>query len=221
MVVEDLHEEAQNTVKRQRRHTPVWVPATGGYKTRLKKARHYLKHSAWIPSDPRERKAAMFVVVCNLRRYHCLWAETALALIRDHYDPRCIAEDGSSWTLTDAELIDLYRQAGRRGKFPSLGVADPKAKVLASRKELFRQLQRFWKRRIRSGGTCTPSDLREAFIRFRGGEDLTLDRFTKAVSVVFGAKTVRPFGSSRFYRGFHLEEPSRRSAKTTQAGAAA
>lgn len=221
MVNAELHKGAQTTGQNHQKVKPVWVPATGSFKTRVKKARHYLKYRAWAPTDPAEGGIAVFIAVCNLRRYHSLWAATTLALIREHYNPRCLAKDGSSWALSDAEILEAYRLAGKRGRFPTLGVADPKAKALAARKELYRQLRRFWKRHIRSEGTCSPAELRAAFIRFRGGEDLSLDRFTKAVAKVIGARTVRPFGSSRFYRGFHLKEAQGGSGKTTTASAAA
>lgn len=188
------------------RKTPVWVPATGSPKTRIKKATHYLKRKAWVPTTPAERDRALMVVVCNLRRFHRLSAATTLTLIREHYNPRCLASSGCphAWTIQD--ILRKYRQVGKRGMYPTLGVADPKAKALARKLELHRQIREFWKKfMIPGSGTSTPAQVREAFVRYRGGEDITPNMLSRAIKIVVGIEPVRPFGK-KFYRGFQVLE---------------
>ncbi len=191
---------------------PVWVPATGTWKTRVKKARYYLQRKAWAPRDTQESDKAMLVILCNLRRYYGLQASLALALVREHYNPRCIDSKGASWAWDDGSILKKYRQAGRRGMYPTLGAADPKAKRRAARLNLEKQVKTFWKKCVRKGDGCTPSQMREAFTQFRGGEPVHPVSFGKAVAAVSGATVERPFGK-KLYRGIRLVEPVARLKK--------
>lgn len=196
---------AASTYRTTKRKTPVWVPATGTPNTRIKKARFYLKAKAWVPADPREGDKAMLVVVCNLRRYHQLSAAMTLILIQEHYNPRCITRGGHSWGWSSQDILKKYSQAGKRGMYPTLGVEDPKAKVKANKMEIHRQLKAFWKKHVVPGGRCTPAEVRDAFIRFRGGEAITPNMLSRVIKAVTGNEPVRPFGE-KFYRGFHIAE---------------
>lgn len=188
------------------RKTPVWVPASGRMETRIKKARFYLRKRAWVPGAPREGDKAYLVVLCNLRRYHELTAGVALKLVREHYNPRCVAADGTHWGWDDFSILKKFRQAGGRGMYPTLGVADPKAKRRAARLDLERQVRQFFRKCIAAGGCCAPSEVREAFRMFRRGEPINERSFGKAFTAVTGFRPFRPFGR-KLYRGFHLAEP--------------
>lgn len=202
------------------RKTPVWVTATGSPKTRIKKAAHYLKRLAWVPTSARDGDRAMLVVVCNLRRYHRLCAATTVTLIREHYNPRCLTSDGTSWAWSEQDILKKYRQAGKRGMYPTLGVSDPKAKARAKKLDLLKQVRAFWKKcMIPGNGVCTPAGVREAFIRYRGGEEVTANMLSRAIKTVTGNEPVRPFGK-KVYRGFMIAETQlgliRDSVKRTQ-----
>lgn len=188
-----------------RKAAPIWVSATGTLKTRIKKAQYYLRRSAWVPTDPKEGDSALLVVACNLRRYHQLCESTSLALIRENYNPRCKTANGASWAWDDQGILKKYRQAGRLGMYPTLGVTDPKAKAKAVRVELHRQVKAFFKKHVVPGGVCTPAEFREAFVRFRGGEDVTPNMLSRVIKALTGREPVRPFGK-KFYRGFHIAE---------------
>lgn len=188
------------------KRTPVWVPASGGVNSRIKKAKFYLRHRAWVPESNQQGDKAYLVVLCNLRRYHRLTAETSLVLVREHYNPRCIAADGTMWGWDDASILKKYRQAGGRGMYPALGISDPKAKRRAARLELESQVRLFFRKCIVLDGSCTPAAVREAFQRFRGGEPINERSFGKAFTAVTGIRPSRPFGR-RLYRGIHIAEP--------------
>lgn len=194
------------------RKAPVWVPASGAWKTRVKKARYYLQRKAWVPIDAEESDKAMLVILCNLRRYYGLQASISLALVREHYNPRCVNRKGVSWAWDDQSILKKYRQAGHRGMYPTLGAADQKAKRKAARLDLEKQVKLFWKKCVREGDGCTPSQAREAFIRFRGGEAVHPVSFGKAVAAVSGLHVGRPFGK-KVYRGIRLVEPVTRLKK--------
>ncbi len=196
---------AVSTYRTTKRKTPVWVPATGTSKTRIKKARFYLKGKAWVPADPRDGDKAMLVVVCNLRRYLELSAAMTVTLIQEHYNPRCITSGGHSWGWSSQDILKKYSQAGKRGMYPTLGVEDPKAKAKVNKMDLHRQFKAFWKKHVNPGGCCTPAEVREAFIRFRGGEAVTANMLSRVIKAVTGNEPVRPFGE-KFYRGFHIVE---------------
>lgn len=188
-----------------KKKAPLWVPATGSLKTRIDKARHYLKKRAWVPANPREGDKAMLVVVCNLRRYHQLCAATTLALVLDHYNPRCTTSDGCCWGWSEQDILKKYSQAGKRGMYPTLGASDPKAKAKVAKMELHRQITAFWEKHIVPGGCCTPAEIREAFIRFRGGEDVSANMLSRSIKILMGKVPVRPFGK-KIYRGFRIAE---------------
>lgn len=200
--MKSLNDPVQTSETVQRKN-PIWVSATGRTKTRIAKAKYYLKHKAWVPDTPLDGDKAMLVVCCNLRRYHKLCAETTVSLIREHYNPRCVTVDGSFWGWHDQDIQKKYRQAGMRGMYPTLGVEDPKALAKAAKMELIRQLKAFWKKSIIPGGCCTPAEFRKEFIRFRGGKEVTPNMLSRVIKEITGIEPVRPFGK-KIYRGFHI-----------------
>jgi hypothetical protein len=147
----------------------------------------------------------MLVVVCNLRRYHELSAAMTVSLIQEYYNPRCIIAGGHSWGWSSQDILKKYSQAGKRGMYPTLGAKDPKAKVKANKMELHRQVKAFWKKHVVPDGCCTPAEVRDAFIRFRGGEAVTPNMLSRVIKAVTGNEPVRPFGM-KIYRGFHIAE---------------
>jgi hypothetical protein len=147
----------------------------------------------------------MLVAVCNLRRYHKLGAAMTVILIQEHYNPRCITQGGHSWGWSSQDILKKYSQAGKRGMYPTLGVEDPKAKAKATKMLLHRQVKAFWKKHVVLDGCCSPAEVREAFIRFRGGEAVTPNMLSRVIKAVTGNEPVRPFGK-KIYRGFHIAE---------------
>jgi hypothetical protein len=187
------------------RKTPIWVTATGTWKTRVKKAKYYLGVAARVPSDAADRSDALFIVVCNLRRYFRLKAPFAAVLFAEHYAPRLVKSSPDIQPWTTQEVLEKYRLAGKRGMYPTLGVSDPRAKRKAARMDLRKEVRAFIRRCVIAGGSCTPKELLAAFITFRGGEAVNDNAFGRAVVAVTGIKSITPFGK-RTYRGFHIRE---------------
>jgi len=187
------------------RKTPVWVKATGTIKTRIKKASFYLSRASWVPQDACDGDKAILIVVTNLRRYFQLCSRTTVSLIVRFYNPRCVTADGRSWAWSEFSIERKYRQAGKRGIYPTLGVRDPKAIRLAKKLEAVRQLRFFWRKFVRPGGRCTPAELRAAFVAFRGGEDITPNMLSRIIRSVTGLRPITPFGM-KMYRGVHIAE---------------
>jgi len=200
-----VNDNSLNKVRHSLRKTPVWVHSSGTPLTRIRKAIYYLSRMAWVPSDARDGGKALLIIVCNLRRYYQLQPTTSVTLIRRYYNPRCVSSEGHYWGWCDQDILKKYRQAGRRGMYPTLGAKDPKAAAKVKRMEIQREIMSFWKKFIIPGGCCTPSELRQAFVHFRGGRDITANMLSRSVKIVIGEEPVRPFGK-RLYRGFHIAE---------------
>lgn len=183
---------------------PIWVSATGKRHTRIKKARTYLKGHAWVPTSTEGRRRSLFVVACNLRLYHQLPIDLAVALIRRHFNPRIVGIDGSPTPYLEQEILHQYRRAGLPNMYPSLGVNDPKAKrkvvALAFKKEV-RNFLRKW---TAPSGSCTPGTLLQTFIASRGGETVNRVVFGRAVVAATGIRRSTPFGVPT-YKGFHIK----------------
>ncbi len=204
-----LPAEAQPRTRPKR---PIWVSATGRRVTRVKKARVYLRRHAWVPGKPEERHSALFIIMGNLRRYHRLPVDLALSMVQEHFNPRCVAADGSPQPYRDEEIRNQYRRAGMRGIYPTLGVSDPRAVKAEARKALREEIRRFVRSRLASGGSCTPAGVLDAFIAFRGGVPISAVDFGRELAALTGIRRTTPFGKPA-YRGVHLVESRRRSRK--------
>lgn len=197
---------------RTRRKRPFWLPATGRRATRAKKAKTYLRSHAWVPGKPEDRHAALFIVMGNLRRYHRLPVDLALSMVQEHYNPRCMDAHGTPQPYPDEEILNQYRRAGMRGVYPTLGVSDPRAVKAVARKALQKEILRFVRKHLASGGSCTPATVRDAFIAFRGGVSISAVDFGRELAALTGIRRRTPFGVPT-YPGVHLVEPIRRSRK--------
>ncbi len=204
--------DAQSTKPKAPAEPPLWVRATGRRKTRIKKARFYLGKAAWAPSTVEDLQKALLVITCNLRLYHQLPIDLSVALVMELFNPRCRDQEGNPNQLTPQEVAAKYQQAGAAGMFPTLGVSDPKAKQKIVVQDLEKEVKKFIKKFTEAGGCCPPSDLREAFIAFRGGVEINPTAFGRAVFAATGIRTSTPFGK-RVYRGFHILETGSGFAK--------
>ena len=191
---------------------PIWVRATGKRKTREKKARYYLSKTAWAPHTVEERQIALFVVTCNLRLYHQLPINLSVGMVMVYFSPRCLDKDGNPFPWKQEEVVAKYRMAGVAGLYPTLGVSDPKAKQKVAVRNLVNEVKTFIKRRTAVDGCCSPLDLRNAFIVFRGGVEINPTAFGRAVFAATGIRTATPFGK-RVYKGFHILETGSGLAK--------
>lgn len=188
--------------------TPVWVSATGTWRTRVKKARYYLCQAAWVPASAEGQSKALFIVVCNLRRYFRLQGPFTAILIQEHYMPKLASRVAEFQPWTVADILEKYRLAGKRGMYPTLGVSDPRAKKKAEKIALHKEVRAFIKRHVVPGGSCTPQELLTTFIAYRGGTIVNSNAFGRAVVAITGVKSVTPFGK-RTYRGFQLSETAK------------
>lgn len=182
-----------------------WIAATGSFQTRKKMARHYLCYHAWKSISGRDGHSALLVVVTNLRLYHGLDQATAMMMLKEHFNPRCADLLGNPCPWSDAELQHKWNEAGKPGAYPTLGVANPKAKQKKTALMLQGEVAGFLGRFTQEGGTSNPTALRQAFIAFRGGEDVNATAFGRAVSKVTGIQTTTPNGK-RVYQGIRLAE---------------
>ena len=185
-------------------NAPLWVCATGKRYTRIKKARTYLKGHAWVPTSSDGRRRALFVVACNLRLYHQLPIDLAVALIRQHFNPRIVGMDGGPTPYLEQEIRHKYRRAGLPNMYPSLGVNDPKAKRKVVALALKKEIRNFLRKWTAPGGSCTPGTLLQTFIASRGGEAVNRIVFGRAVVAATGIGRSTPFGVPT-YKGFHIK----------------
>lgn len=194
---------------------PIWVRASGKPKTRIKKAKFYLSGPALVPTMPEERHKAIFIVICNLRLYHQLSVAWSLVLVREHYNPRCVDDEGNEFAFTDEEIRTEYRRAGKAGMYPTLGASDPKAKKKETRGLLRKDIQRFARKYIGEDGSCTPLNVWQAFMIFRGGMEIDRSYFGREFAAVTGIRRKTPFGVPT-YLGVHLIEPIVRQRKSVR-----
>ena len=208
-------ETTLSALPRKRSKPSRWVTATGSRQTRIKKARHYLGKVAWVPTNPLERNNSLLIVMCNLRLYLQLPIELAVALVMEYYNPRCLDQSGNPSPWTAEEVRNKYSRAGDKGMYPTLGVSDPKATQKTAVEKLEKEVRRFLRKRTTTGGCCNPTDLRHAFIAYRGGVDVNATAFGRAVFAAKGIKTTTPFGK-RVYRGFQILETGSGLTNTTR-----
>ena len=185
--------------------TPVWVSATGSLSTRTKMAKDYLRYYAWRSVEHRNGHSSLMVVVANLRLFHRLDQSTAVEMVKEYFNPRCIDLQGNPCPWFDAEITHKWRQAGKPEAYPTLGVNNPKARAKEARLMLEGEVTEFLERFTTEGGTSNPTDLRLAFIASRGGEVVNPTAFGRAVSRATGVRTASPNGK-RVYQGFRLTE---------------
>jgi hypothetical protein len=183
--------------------TPVWVVATGSPATRVKMAKNYLRYYAWASISGMNGHDALLVVVINLRLYHCLERSTAISLVNEHFNPRCKDLQGNPCPWSGAEILHKWNEAGKSDAYPTLGVKDPKARAKVAAMMVQSEVAEFLSLYTSPGGTCDPMVLREAFISFRGGEDVNAIAFGRAVSKAPGIERTKSHGV-RGYKGFHL-----------------
>lgn len=183
----------------------VWVAASGSQVTRTKMARNYLRYYAWRSVSGRNGHDALLVAVTNLRLFHRLEQTLALEMIKEHFNPRCLDLLGNPSPWSDAEIIHKWNEAGKPGAYPTLGVRNPKAQAKEARLILEGEVTEFLGNFTQQGGRSNPTELRLAFIAWRGGEDVNETAFGRAVSKATGVRTTRPNGR-RVYQGFQLTE---------------
>lgn len=182
---------------------PVWVPATGTMATRRKMARYYASHAARQSVCHHRAHSALLVLVTNLRLYHGLsWADT-LQVIRECYDLRCTTEDGCPYPWSDDEILHKWQEAGKPGMWPTLGASDRRAQAKVRADALVKSVRTFLSSETERGGFCTATDLRLAYIDWRGGENVSAKAFGDAVRRVVGVGTSTS-GGGRRYAGFRL-----------------
>ena len=193
------------TKKMAPKQPPVWVEASGTLPSRIKMARRYLSKHAWKSISGMSGHSALLVVMTNLRLFHCLDQSSALAMVKDYFNPRCVDKQGNPCPWSDAELLHKWKQAGKLGAYPTLGVKHPRALAKVARLKLESEVAEFLGHVTQEGGVTNPTLLRLAFIAFRGGEVADPTPFGRAVSTVTGTHTTTPNGK-RVYQGFHLTE---------------
>lgn len=191
--------------RKGRRSTAVliWVTATGQLDTRIKKARYYLKNRAWQSISGCRGHIALLVAVVNLRLYFQLPKELCLKLLKEHFNPRCVDLNGCPAPWSDRELEHKWKQAGKPGMFPTLGVKDERAVNKVKAEALREEVKRFLAEFTVEGGVSNPSLLRDAFLVWRGGLEVTETAFGLAVQRASGVKSSKP-GGVRGYKGFSL-----------------
>lgn len=183
----------------------VWVRATGTYTTRIKMAKHYLRRYAWKSISGMNGHDTLLVVMVNLRLFYRLEDSLALAMVKEYFNSRCVDLHGDPCPWSDAEILHKWNQAGKPGMYPTLGVKNPKAKRKRAMLTLQGEVEEFLGRFTQEGGSSNPTMLRQAFIAFKGGEDVNPTAFGRAVSKVMGIHTTTPNGK-RLYYGFQLSE---------------
>lgn len=207
---------------RRRREAPtVVVKATGLFPTRIKKAKFYLRHKAWRSISGMQGHTALMVVAANMRLYFDLPKEIGLSLLKDLFNPRCTDIQGNPAPWSDTELEHKWKEAGKPGIYSTLGASDPKAVAKKRSIDLTAEVRAFLAAFTIQEGICNPTILREGFLVWRGGEEVTQTAFGIAVSKATGIKSSCP-GGVRIYKGFSLSSgglrlithglPSHRSA---------
>lgn len=190
--------------KRSTRAAPIiWVAATGEFKTRIKKARYYLKHWAWRSQSGMRGHSALIVAAANLRLYFCLPKGIAIKMLKKYFNPRCVDSHGNPSPWSDKELEHKWDQAGVKGMYPTLGETDIRAVQKVRANSLQAEVQKFLAEYTVEDGTCNPTLLREAFLVWRCGEAVSETAFGRAVSTVTGIRSSSPAGV-RVYKGFSL-----------------
>jgi hypothetical protein len=187
------------------KEVPVWLPATGSYESRKKMARDYLRFYAWNSVSGKNGHDALLVVVTNLRLFHELDEPLALAMVKEHFNPRCVDLQGKPCPWSDAEILHKWKEAGKPGAYPTLGVNSQKARAKQARLMLEGEVAEFLDQFTQPGGSANPTTLRLAFIASRGGEVVNETAFGRAVSKVTGKQSKTPNGK-RGYQGFQLTE---------------
>ena len=190
---------------RKPKRVPVWVSATGTLATRTKMARAYLRYYAWKSISGKNGHDALLVAVSNLRLFFKLEEGFAIDLLKEHFNPRCVDLQGNPSPWSDAEIRHKWNEAGKPAAYPPLGATNPKAKQKESSIILAGEVTEFLALFTSEGGFSIPTQLREAFIAFRGGENVNETAFGRAVSKVTGIQTTKPNGV-RLYRGFQMSE---------------
>jgi len=193
------------TKPRTARKPPVWVTATGSLASRTKMARDYLKYYAWKSISGMNGHDSLLVVVVNLRLFHRLEQSLALEMIKEHFNPRCVDLKGNPAPWKDSEILHKWKEAGKPGAYPTLGVKHPRARAKEARLMLEGEVEEFLGHFTQDGGTTNPTTLRLSFIASRGGEDVNATAFGRAVSKAAGVQTTTPNGK-RVYQGFSLTE---------------
>lgn len=189
---------------RRRREAPtIVVKATGLFPTRIKKAKFYLRHGAWRSIAGMQGHTALMVATANLRLYFDLPKDIGLSLLKDLFNPRCADIHGNPAPWSDAELEHKWKEAGKPGIYSTLGAADPRAVAKKRSNDLTAEVRAFLVAFTIQEGICNPTILRDAFIVWRGGEEVTQTAFGRAVSAVTGVRSTKP-GGVRIYRGFRL-----------------
>lgn len=183
----------------------VWVAATGSEVTRIKMARNYLRYYAWKSISGKNGHDTLMVAVTNLRLFHRLDRTLALKMVQEHFNPRCVDQQGNPCPWSDAEIAHKWEQAGKPGAYPTLGVKHPRARAKEARIMLEGEVAEFLGQVTQQGGATNPTTLRHAFIASRGGEVVNPTAFGRAVSKVTGIQTTTPNGK-RVYQGFSLTE---------------
>lgn len=193
------------TKQKAPKQPPVWVEASGALPSRIKMARTYLRTHSWKSISGMNGHSALLVVMTNLRLFHGLDQSLALAMVKEHFNPRCVDKQGNPSPWSDAELLHKWKQAGRSGAYPTLGVKHPRALAKVASLKLESEVAEFLGHVTQPGGRSNPTLLRLAFIAYRGGEFVDETPFGLAVSSVTGIHTTRP-GGIRCYQGFQLNE---------------
>lgn len=191
--------------KKAPKQPPVWVEASGTLPSRIKMARTYLRTHSWKSISGMNGHSALLVVMTNLRLFHCLDQSLALAMVKDYFNPRCVDKQGNPSPWSDAELLHKWKQAGRSGAYPTLGVKHPRALAKVASLKLESEVAEFLGHVTQPGGRSNPTLLRLAFIAYRGGEVVDETPFGRAVSAVTGIRTTTP-GGPRVFQGFQLTE---------------
>jgi hypothetical protein len=189
--------------RRTRQAPSVFVTATVSFETRIVKAKYYLRYQAWRSVSGIRGHSSLLVAASNLRLYFCLPKHICLSLIKEHFNPRCLDSDGKPAPWSDKEIEHKYEQAGKPGMYPTLGEADIKAVCKVRANDLRAEVQKFLMEYTVEGGACNPTMLRDAFLVWRGGVDVTQTAFGLAVSKATGIKSSHHLGH-RVYRGFQL-----------------
>jgi hypothetical protein len=148
---------------------------------------------------------SLLVVVTNLRLFHRLEYPLALKMLKEHFNPRCHDLQGNPCPWSDAEIAHKWKEAGKPGAYPTLGVKHPRARAREVRLMLEGEVKEFLGLFTQPGGSANPTALRMAFIASRDGEDVNETAFGRAVSKVTGIQTTSPNGK-RAFKGFHLSE---------------
>lgn len=183
--------------------SPVWVAATGSFQKRMEKAKYYLRRKAWRSVEGIRGHSALLAAVVNMRLYFQLPRELSIKLLKDHFNPRCVDLNGCPAPWSDKELEHKWKEAGKPGMFPTLGEKDEKAVNKVRATALRDEVKRFLDEFTVPGGVSNPTLLRDAFLVWRGGEEVNATAFGLAVQRASGVKSSTP-GGVRGYHGFSL-----------------